>query len=259
MDLEFKGSTAFLKLNQPPNNELGVGMINDLRNAIDKIIKKKPRSLIIYSTLENCFSSGADLKQFHEINTYKKINTLKKYFLIRKFINIVHRLFNKLDCLPLISIVVIEGICFGGGLELALTGDFIIADRRARFAFPELRLGIIPAFGGIPRIERVVGNLYIRDLIFSGRTINANKASQIGLVTHLVAEGHAFQAAVSLSEQINKFDPSVVQIAKKFVKPFPNIRLNEEKKIFLGLSLRKEFSKSLKRYYDDKSNFPYLS
>ena len=62
-----------------------------------------------------------------------------------------------------------HGVCFGGGLELALLCDIIVADKMARFAFPELRLGLIPGFGGIPRLKRDVGNAFIRELLLTGR------------------------------------------------------------------------------------------
>ena len=103
---------------------------------------------------------------------------------------------NRLDTLPLTTIGAIHGVCFGGGFELALTCDILIADKTARFCFPELRLGIVPGFGGIPRLKRDVGNGVVRDLLLTGRSLNAKKAQTIGLVSQMVAQGkHARRRA----------------------------------------------------------------
>jgi long-chain acyl-CoA synthetase len=111
-----------------------------------------------------------------------------------------------LDMLPLTTIAVVHGVCFGGGFELALTCDMLIAEKSARFCFPELRLGIIPGFGGIPRLRRDVGNALIRDLLLSGRSIGAKKALAVGLVSQVVASGEGLDAARSLAAQSAKFD-----------------------------------------------------
>ncbi len=92
---------------------------------------------------------------------------------------------------PLTTIAAVNGVTFGGGFELALVCDLIIADKMARFCFPELRLGLIPGFGGIPRLKRDLGNAVVRDLLLTGRSFNATKAQQIGLVSQVVGEGES--------------------------------------------------------------------
>src|SRR5438046_5028531 len=89
---------------------------------------------------------------------------------------------HSIDAAPIVTIAAVHGACLGGGLELALACDMIIADKMARFAFPELRLGFIPGFGGIPRLKRDLGNAFVRDLLFTGRTVNATRATAVGLV-----------------------------------------------------------------------------
>ncbi len=85
---------------------------------------------------------------------------------------------NAIDASPLTTIAAVHGVTFGGGFELALVCDLIIADKMARFCFPELRLGLIPGFGGIPRLKRDLGNAVVRDLLLTGRSFNATKAQQ---------------------------------------------------------------------------------
>ena len=93
---------------------------------------------------------------------------------------------NAIDAAPLTTIAAVQGVAFGGGFELALVCDLIIADKMARFCFPELRLGLIPGFGGIPRLKRDLGNAVVRDLLLTGRSINATKAQAVGLVSQVV-------------------------------------------------------------------------
>ena len=78
---------------------------------------------------------------------------------------------NAIDAAPLTTIAAVHGVTFGGGFELALACDLIVADKMARFCFPELRLGLIPGFGGIPRLKRDLGNAVVRDLLLTGRSI----------------------------------------------------------------------------------------
>src|SRR5439155_22299267 len=132
-----------------------------------------------------------------------------------------HAVLNWLDEAPFVTLAAVHGVCFGGGLELALVCDVIIADKMARFAFPELRLGLIPGFGGIPRLKRDLGNGFVRDLLLTGRSVNATRAQAVGLVSQLAAEGEPLKLAQSTAAQITKFDAVTRIAAKKFIKPIP--------------------------------------
>jgi len=110
-----------------------------------------------------------------------------------------------------------------GGLELALACDMIIADKMARFAFAELRLGFIPGFGGIPRLKRDLGNALVRDLLFTGRTVERNSGTRRGFGAQLAGEGEALRIARSTAAQITKYDAETRgRPAKKFIKPIPH-------------------------------------
>ena len=128
---------------------------------------------------------------------------------------------NRLDACPLTTIAAVHGVTFGGGFELALACDLIIADKTARFCFPELRLGLIPGFGGIPRLKRDLGNAVVRDLVLTGRSINASKAQNVGLVSQLAGAGEALRMARGTAAQIGKFDRQTSATAKQFIKQIP--------------------------------------
>src|SRR6185503_7904317 len=133
---------------------------------------------------------------------------------VRRLLERTHHVMNTLDACPLTTIASVHGVTFGGGLELALTCDMIVADKTARFCFPELRLGLIPGFGGIPRLKRDLGNALVRDLLLTGRSFNVTKAQQVGLVSQLVAPGEALRVARGIASQAAKFDRTAATAAK---------------------------------------------
>jgi enoyl-CoA hydratase/carnithine racemase len=141
-------------------------------------------------------------------------------------------------------------VTFGGGLELALTCDLIIADKTARFCFPELRLGLIPGFGGIPRLKRDLGNAVVRDLLLTGRSFNATKAQQIGLVSQVVGEGHGLRVARGTAAQLAKFDRRAAVAAKEFIKPIPYDELRREIEIFCDLFTQPAVRSGLKKFVE---------
>ncbi|HYL10653.1 MAG TPA: enoyl-CoA hydratase/isomerase family protein, partial [Candidatus Acidoferrales bacterium] len=200
---EVRDSVIELTLDHAPANEIGQAMLEELEKftaALDSL-SKEASVCIISSARKAGFSAGADLREL-----YKHFQSTDKQELqasLRSVLERIHRVFNTLDAAPVVTISAVHGVCFGGGFELALTCDLIIADKMARFAFPELRLGLIPGFGGIPRLKRDLGNALIRDLLLTGRSINATRAHSVGLVSQLTAEGEALRVARSTAAQIS--------------------------------------------------------
>jgi enoyl-CoA hydratase len=158
----------------------------------------------------------------------------------------------------LTTIAAVHGVTFGGGFELALACDLIIADKMARFCFPELRLGLIPGFGGIPRLKRDLGNAVVRDLLLTGRSFNAMKAQQIGLVSQVVGEGEMLRAARATAAQSAKFDRVTVAAAKNFIKPIPHEETQREIDIFCDLFARPAVQAGLRKFVESTDAQPYL-
>lgn len=176
----------------------------------------------------------------------------------RDFLERIHTVLNAIDAASFVTIAAVHGVCFGGGFELALACDLIIADKMARFAFPELRLGLIPGFGGIPRLQRDLGNALVRDLLLTGRSVNAVRAQAVGLVSQLAAEGEALRLARGTAAQISKFDAVARAAAKKFIKPIPHEELRREIDIFCKLFARPAVLSALKKFVDSDDPMPYL-
>ncbi len=177
---------------------------------------------------------------------------------VRRFLMRIHAVFDTIDMAPLTTISAVHGVVFGGGFELALTSDLIIADKSTRFAFPELRLGIVPGFGGIPRLERDVGNAVVRDLLLTGRSLNARRARDLGLVSQVVTKGDALRAARGAARQATRFDSAALAEAKRFAKRIPRERLDEEIETFLRMLRSPGVEGALERFVTSTDVRPYL-
>jgi len=255
---ESKNGVIELALHRQPCNELGSLSLGELEQfaAALQALKDDAHALIIYSQLKSGFCAGADLRELYQRS--KQMETEEAVRGVRDFLERIHRVLNAIDAVPLTTIAAVHGVTFGGGFELALTCDLIIADKMARFCFPELRLGLIPGFGGIPRLKRDVANALVRDLLLTGRSFNVSKAQQIGLVSQVVAEGEALRAARATAVQLGKFARHTAALAKKFIKPIPLDELRREIEMFCDLFPRPAVQAALKKFVESTDKQPYL-
>jgi enoyl-CoA hydratase len=253
-----KDGVIELALHRGPCNELGSASLEELEKFATalQLMQAEAHALIIYSELKTGFCAGADLREM-----YQRSQSMEKAAVVkgvRDFLERIHRVLNLIDAAPLTTIAAVHGVTFGGGFELALACDLIIADKMARFCFPELRLGLIPGFGGIPRLKRDLGNAIVRDLLLTGRSINATKAQQVGLVSQVVGEGEALRAARGTAAQLRKFDRSTAAAAKKFIKPIPHEELRLEIDLFCELFARPAVEAGLRKFVESTDAQPYL-
>jgi len=255
---ELKDGTIELALHHPPCNEIGTAMLEDLEQFVTALeaAGEKAAALIVYSRQEAGFSAGADLRELYAASL--GLTAAERVSGVRAFLERVHRVLSAIDGSPLTTIAAVHGVTFGGGFELALACDLIIADKMARFCFPELRLGLIPGFGGIPRLRRDIGNSVVRDLLLTGRSINAAKAMATGLVSQVAAEGEALQVARATAAQACKFDRTASMAAKRFLKPIPHEELRREIDVFCELFERPAVMEGLRKFSENTSAHPYL-
>jgi enoyl-CoA hydratase/carnithine racemase len=247
-----------LTLDREPANEIGTAMLAELEKFVGAFDALTPETsvCIISSARKHGFSAGADLRELYE--GAARLDGAERLAGVRQFLERIHAVMNAIDAAPFVTIAAVHGICFGGGLELALVCDIIVADKMARFAFPELRLGLVPGFGGIPRLKRDLGNGFVRDLLFTGRSVNSTRAQAVGLVSQLAAEGEALNVARSNAGQIKKFDPYARATAKKFLKPIPHEELRLEINLFCELFTRPAVMAALKKFVESTDAMPYL-
>jgi len=255
---EWRDAVVELTLDFEPLNEIGTVMLADLEKFVAAFDGLAPitSACVIASARPGGFCAGANLKELYQ--DALPLSPKKRAAGMRGFLKRIHTVMNALDAAPFVTIAAVHGLCMGGGLELALVCDLIVADKMARFGFPELRLGLIPGFGGIPRLRRDVGNGFIRDLLFTGRTVKAESAQQAGLVSHLAGEGYALQVARSMAQQVTKCDAETRVAAKKFLKPIPYQELEREIGLFCKLFNRPVVMESLRRFVETDDPMKHL-
>ena len=255
---EMKDGAVELSLHREPCNEIGLLALEELERFVLALesLQHETCALIIYSRLKSGFCAGADLRElYHRSQELQRAEALAG---VRNYLERIHRVMNTIDASPLTTIAAVHGVTFGGGLELALVCDLIIADKMARFCFPELRLGLIPGFGGIPRLKRDLGNAVVRDFLLTGRSFNATKAQQAGLVSQVVAEGEALRVARATASQLGKFDRKTAIAAKRFIKPIPYEELRREIDIFCELFTQPAVEAGLRKFVESTDAQPYL-
>jgi enoyl-CoA hydratase len=250
--------TIELVLNRAPCNEIGSETLGELEHFVASLgsLEDEARALIISSARAEGFCAGADLRELYERS--QSMAAAERSAGVREFLERTHRVMNAMDTTPLTTIAAVHGVTFGGGFELALTCDLIVADKMTRFCFPELRLGLIPGFGGIPRLKRDLGNAVVRDLLLTGRSINATKAQAVGLVSQVAAEGDALRVARATAAQLNKFNRDTAVAAKRFIKPVPHEELRREMDIFCELFMRPAVEAGLRKFVESTDALPYL-
>ncbi|MDJ0807386.1 MAG: 3-hydroxyacyl-CoA dehydrogenase NAD-binding domain-containing protein [Gammaproteobacteria bacterium] len=174
-----------------PVNILSQDALEELAAVLDRLDKLSLGGLIILSDKANGFIAGADVKAFREITRPAEAES---------HIRMVHRLFQRIETLPFPTLAMIHGYCLGGGLELALACTYRIAEdsERTRLAFPEVRLGLFPGYGGSVRSIQRVGHLAAMQLMLSGRSINPRSALKIGLVDQIAPDRQLRAACTTL-------------------------------------------------------------
>ena len=250
-------------LHRHPANEIGTHTLAELER-LARFIQEGAggaRALILHSAVAHGFSAGADLRELYQGIQARKDAGMDRTMMARELRAFVDRIHAVLDCIdnaPFLTIAAVHGVVFGGGFELALTCDLIVADRSTRFAFPELRLGLIPGWGGIPRLKRDVGNAVVRDLLLTGRSLSATRAHAVGITSQLVGRGEALKVAHAVAKQATRFSPRTTKVAKRFIKPYPRHELTHEKELFCELFISPEVEEALHRFVNTDNPMPYL-
>jgi enoyl-CoA hydratase/carnithine racemase len=199
-------SVAVVTLNRPAAlNAMNTQMIGELLQLFrEQAYNDALRCMIITGAGTRAFSTGGDLK---ERNAMTNDQWLHQHHLIEDA-------FRALWELPIPTIAAVEGYAFAGGCEIALGTDFIVASETAEFALKEVTRGIMPGGGGVQNLARSIGVRRARELIYTGRAINADTAYDWGLVNRVVPAGRALETALEIADQIAESAPMAVRAVK---------------------------------------------
>ncbi len=226
--VETRGKVGLITLNRPQAlNALNNLLMTELMDALDAFDKNDAVGAMVITGSDKAFAAGADIKEMADktaeqmtrsdhIAVFGRIRTIRK---------------------PVIAAV--SGWALGGGFEVALSCDMIVASDSAKFGLPEINLGVIPGAGGTQRLVRAVGKALAMEMILNARQIDAQEALQAGLLNRVVPVSDYLNEALKLAEEIASRAPLAIRAAKRMInhsyESFLKDGLAEEKQVFYNL------------------------
>lgn len=197
---------GILTINRPKVlNALNWQTLRELSVFLEDVLPRENLNTLIFTGAgDKAFAAGADIDEMSKMEDRE----------FQEYINLAHKVTELMESDPSPCIAAINGYALGGGCELALACDIRIASERAKFGFPEVKLGIFPNWGGTQRTTRILGLGKTKELIFTGEMIDATEALRIGLVEKVVSHNRVMEEARRLAHMIAKRGSNAVRLAK---------------------------------------------
>ncbi|WP_433195012.1 enoyl-CoA hydratase [Nocardia sp. CA-107356] len=226
--LERKGRVGWITLNRPKAlNALNAQVLDDVIAALDELEHDDAIGAIVITGSERAFAAGADIKEMQP----------KSY--MDMFMNDYFARWDRLAQFRKPTIAAVAGYALGGGCELAMICDILLAADNATFGQPEIKLGVIPGIGGSQRLTRAIGKAKAMDLVLTGRNMDAEEAERAGLVSRIVPAAELLDTALEVAETIAAMSLPVTMIAKEAVNRSFETTLTEglrfERRVFHSL------------------------
>lgn len=200
---------AVLTLNRPEVlNALSFEILAELKKAVQDIASSTARGLVIVGSGPKAFCAGADIPELMQRTLMQQLEGAE----------LGQTVFQQIYELKIPSVAVIHGYAFGGGLELALACTFRLATAQAKMGLPEVKLGLIPGYGGTQRLPRLIGEGHALDLIMTGRTVAADEALRLGLVNRLVESESPEQSGCEFLQPILQLSNLATYFARQAVQ-----------------------------------------
>lgn len=198
---EFKEGVATLTLNRPPLNVLNIEMMGEINAFLEDLQKEKSLKLLTIQAVGKAFSAGVDVGEHMGEMAPKMIETF-------------HNMFRWMDRLKVPSLAIVNGSALGGGCELALYCDMVIATEKSKFGQPEIQVGVFPPIAALI-FPRIIGRKKAMELLLSGETISAQEALNLGLINKVVPEASLQEEANGFIEKFKKLSGIVLRLAKE--------------------------------------------
>ncbi len=200
---------GILQINRPQSlNALNSQVLRDLEVWLDTVEKdSRLRGVILTGAGEKAFVAGADIKEVSDLSETGGVEFARRG----------QAVFSRIEGLGVPVIAAVNGFALGGGCELALSCDFIVASKKAKFGLPEVGLGLLPGFGGTVRATRVLGLPRAKEMIFTGRQYGAEEALQVGLVNHVFEPEQVIPECLKILEMTRNKGPLAIRHAKQSI------------------------------------------
>ena len=199
-------------------NALNRDLLLEMKTFLtDTVLREKVRVLILTGAGDKAFIAGADIAQMEAMTNLAMI----------AFCDLGQEVGNSLETVDAITIAAVNGYALGGGLEIALACDFMIASENAILGLPEVSLGIMPGFGGTQRLARAVGTRMAKEMVMTGRRISAEEALRIGLVNHVYGQAELYGKCMEIAEMVLKNAFSAATQAKRAINHGESLSLRD--------------------------------
>ena len=204
--VERDGQVGIVRLARPEaRNALSPSLMAELADAVDRLDSDPDVHCIVLAGSDEVFAAGADIKAMAERTLQEVLNASTMPF------------WQRIGACRTPIVAAVSGFALGGGCELALLCDMIVASETAEFGQPEITLGIIPGGGGTQRLARVLGKQRAMELVLSGRRIDAKEAHRLGIVNRVTAKGKWLEEAIELAQVVARRPPLAAKLAKQAV------------------------------------------
>lgn len=225
------GAVATLWLNRPPVNIVTRELTAALDAALEQVAGDPTvRALVLAGAGDKAFCAGSDINEFQDFTQPGQV--------VPRKLQRQNEVFMRLDRFPKPTVAAVQGLAFGGGLEIAVCCDFIVAEQGARFALPELNLGVFPSSGGPMRVTRRVGEARAKELMLLGEVIEAPTALAWGLINRVVPPGESLAAAQAMAARLAARAPQAMDLCKQAIALAFDYPLDEAMRRSFALSDR---------------------
>jgi enoyl-CoA hydratase len=240
-----EGAIGIVQLNRPKVlNALNFEIMSELVSGLEELDRDAAVNVIILTGGERAFAAGADLAEMSQI-------TPVDLLLGRRF-----ELWDRIRKISKPIIAAVSGYCLGGGNELAMNCDIVVASESASFGQPEVNVGIIPGAGGTQRLPRVVGKYKAMEMILTGKSISADEAYRIGLVNHVVPPESLMEEAKKIATDIASKPPISIRSAKEAILKAQDttleVGLEFERKAFYMLFATEDGKEGMKAFLEKR-------
>ncbi len=229
VQLEIKNKIALVTMNRArKKNAFDESMFTALEHVTDELKHNLPRVIIITGDGDEAFCAGFDVHPENPlVAAFLEVLGNKDIEAARKLVARIRKAVDEFISLPVPTIAAINGLAYGGGMELATRCDLRVMDRTAQLCFSEVRLGLMPDWGGGAYLTKLVGSAIASDLILTARTVNAEEALKIGLVNRVSEEGRSVDEALNLAEQIAQNGPKAIRYALAVIRKSQDLSLGK--------------------------------
>lgn len=204
------GGVATVTLDNPPLNVVFRGLTVALGRVLETLAADASvRAVVVTGAGDRAFCAGSDIAEFQPLMQPGRI--------VPEKLALQHEIFARLDDFPKPTVAAINGVAFGGGLEIAVCCDLLVADESARFALPEIKLGVFPGSGGPVRVTRRIGAGRAKELMFLGEPIDANTALAWGLINRVAPRGQAMAQAHALAATLGQRPALALALCKQAI------------------------------------------